>query len=265
MREAKQELQRYQALANSGAISLQDLDTRVTTAATDREAVRVAEANIASAEADVRNNAAHVKQIRTQLAQTIVRAPVSGIVAEKIARVGDVTNGTQKLFSIIQNGLLEVQAQVPATELPQVRINAPTLITSGNDSQVHLQGRVREIAPLVNTQSREATVKINLPLTSLLRPGLFVRAAITTNTTRGLTVPSQSVVSPTTGGHIVFLLAEDGTVHAQSVQVGEVINGNRIEIKQGLNAGDRIVVAGAGFLNDGERVQVIPQPTFGFR
>lgn len=261
LNEAQQELRRYQVLTKSGAVSRQDLGTRVTAAITDQEAVRVAEANIISAQADVRNNAAHVQQIRTQLAQTIVRAPVSGIVAEKIARVGDLTNGTQKLFSMIQNGLLEVQAQVPATQLPQVRVNAPALITSGSDSRVNLQGRVREIAPLVDTQSRQATVKIDIPPTSLLRPGLFVQAAITTNTLTGLTVPTQSVVSPTTGGHVVFLLAGDGKVHAQPVKVGEIANGSRIEIKQGLSIGDRVVVAGAGFLNDGERVQVIAPPT----
>jgi len=260
LREAQEELQRYQTLARSGAISRQDLGTRVTTAATEREAVRLAEANITSAQADVRNNVAHVQQLRSQLAQTIVRAPVNGIVAEKIARVGDVTNGTQKLFSIIQNGLLEVQAQVPATELSQVRINAPALISSDTDSRVRLQGRVREIAPLVDTQSRQATVKINLPLTSLLQPGLFVQAAITTNTVTGLTVPAPAVVSPTQGGHIVFLLAEDSKVHAQPVQVGELVKGNRVEIKEGLKVSDRIVVAGAGFLNDGDLVQVGSPP-----
>lgn len=256
LKQAQQELKRYQTLAQSGAISIQDLSTRATTAVTDREAVRVAYANITSAKADVRNNAARVQQIRTQLAQTIVRSPVSGTIAEKIARVGDVTNGTQKLFSIIQNGLLEVQAQVPATQLPQVRTNAPALITSATDSRVRLQGRIRVIAPLVDPQSRQATVKIDLPPTSLLQPGLFVQAAIAANTVTGLTVPTQAVVSPTTGGHIVFLVAEDGTVHSQSVQVGEIVMGNRIEIKQGLEVGNRVAVAGAGFLNNGDRVQI---------
>lgn len=255
--EAQQELRRYQSLANAGAISRQELDVRATNAATAQESVRVADANIISAQADVRNNAAKVKQLSTQLGQTTVRAPVSGVVAEKIARIGDIANSTQRLFSIIQNGLLEVQAQVPATQLPQVRIGASAQITSDNDSRVRLQGIVREIAPLVNQENRQATVKINLPPTSLLRPGLFVRAAITTSNTTSLTVPAQAVVSPATGGSTVFLLGENDTVRAQPVEVGEIVNGDRVEIKQGLKLGDRIVVAGAGYLKDGDRVQVV--------
>ena len=258
--DAQQQLRRYQTLANQGAISAQDLETRATTVATDQEAVRVAEANIRSAQADVRNNAARVEQLRTQVAQTIVRAPVNGIVAEKIAQIGDVTNGTQKLFSIIRNGLLEVDADVSQTQLPQVRIAAPALITSNADSRVRLQGQVREISPLVNKDTRQATVKINVPPTNLLRPGLFVQAAITTNTATGLTVPAQSVVSSATGGSTVFLVSGDGKARSQSVEVGKIINGQRVEITQGLKLRDLVVVAGAGYLKDGDRIQVVPQP-----
>jgi RND family efflux transporter MFP subunit len=258
--DAQRQLRRYQALASAGAISHQDLDTRATTAATALDALRVVQANISSAQAEVRFNAAHVEQLRTQLLQTIVRAPVSGVVAEKIAQIGDVAS-TQKLFSIIRNGLLEVQAQVPEIQLPQVKINALAKITSAADSRVRLQGKVREIAPLVDSQNRQAKVKINLPLTQLLRPGQFVQAAITTNSTTSLTVPAQSVLSPATGGRIVFLLLGNGTVSAQPVQVGEIVKGNQVEIKQGLKVGDRVAVTGAGFLNNGDRVQVVMQPT----
>jgi len=261
LKDAQQQLRRYQILANQGAISLQDLDTRATAAATDLEAVRVAQAHISNAQADVRNNAAKVDQLRTQLAQTTVRAPASGVVAEKIARIGDVTNGTQKLFSIIRNGLLEVDADVPATQLPQVRIDTPAFITSNADNRLRLQGRVREIAPLVNKDTRQATVKIDMPQTSLLRPGLFVQAAIITNTTIGLTVPAQSVLTPATSGSIVFLLLGKGIVSAQPVLVGEIVKGERVEIRHGLEEGDRVVVAGAGYLKDGDRVRVLTQPT----
>lgn len=97
--DAQTTLKRYQTLADKGAISLQDLDTRRTEAIAAAEVVRVAEAaigssqanirsaeaNIISAQADVRNNQAKIQQLETQLGQTSVKAPASGIVAEKIA------------------------------------------------------------------------------------------------------------------------------------------------------------------------------------
>jgi len=257
--EAERNFQRYQQLANAGAISRQELDTRATAAATAREAVRVAQANINSALADVRSSRANVEQLQTQLGQTLVRAPASGLVAEATAEVGDVASGTQKLFSIIQNGALELQAQVPATELPQVRIDAPARITYDADPRVRLQGRVREISPLVDPESRKATVKINLPPTSLLRAGMFARAAITTATIPGLTVPAKAVLPQPDGSAIVFVLLSDNTVKAQTVQVGGVPNGGSVEIKNGLKPGDRVVLAGAGYLKDGDRIQVVQQ------
>lgn len=258
--EAQRNLQRYQELANAGAISRQELDTRATTAATAREAVRVAQANISSASADVRSSRASLAQLQTQLGQTLVRAPASGLIAEATAKVGDVANGTQRLFSIIENGALELQAQVPATQLPQVNINAPAVVTYDADPRVRLQGRVRDILPLVNPESRIATVRINLPPTSLLRSGMFARAAITTATMSGVTVPAKAVLPQPDGSAIVFVLSGADIVKAQTIQTGGVPNGGRVEITSGLKPGDSVVVAGAGYLKDGDRVRIVQQP-----
>lgn len=290
--------QRNQQLAAQGAISTQQLDTAATNLATATEAVRLAEANITSAQADVNsaranigstqanvnsaeanvNSAqsavksaqARVAQLKTQLGQTLVRAPVSGVVAEKLARVGDVTgvpsqnnlvpnvvNGSQKLFSIIQDGLLELQAQVPENQLPGVKLGAPVQITLDDDNRVRLPGEVREIEPVVNQQRREATVKINLPPTKLLKPGMFARADITTATATGVAVPQKAVLPQPDGNAIVFILLGEDTVRAQKVEVGEILIGGRVEIKSGLQRGVRVVVDGAGYIKDGDRVRVV--------
>lgn len=255
--EARSNLERYRQLADQGAVSRQEYETRATTATTSIEAVSVALANISSAQADVRSSIANVQQLQTQLSQTLVRAPASGIIAEKSAQVGDVANGTQKIFSIIQNGALELQAQVPATQLPQVEINVPAIVTYDSDPRVRLQGTVREIAPLVDPQSREATVRISLPPTSLLRPGMFARAAITTATVPGITIPAKAVLPQTDGSATVFVLGANSTVQARKVQVGEIVSNGNVEIQNGLEVGDRVVVAGAGYLKDGDKVQVV--------
>ncbi|GAA6615639.1 efflux RND transporter periplasmic adaptor subunit [Scytonema sp. NUACC26] len=297
LREAELNFNRNQQLSNEGAISRQQFDTATTNLATATETVRLAEANIRSAQANVksaqaniggalanvniaqanvnsaqanvRSSAAKVGQLKTQLRQTVVRAPVSGVVAEKLARVGDVTGvppqtqvgtvvgGTQKLFSIIQDGELELLARVPEIQLPQVRIDAPVQITSDLDSRVKLQGKVREIEPVVNQQRREATVKINLPATTFLKPGMFARAAITTTSITGIAVPQKAVIPQSDGSVIVFMLSGEDTVRAQKVELGEVLIGGRVEVKKGLQRGERIVIQGAGYLKDGDKVRVV--------
>lgn len=301
LEEAQKNLQRYQKLAKAGAISQQELDTHFYTVKTAAEVVRlaqenirsakanvgsaeanitIAEANINKAKADVRSSMARVQQLQAQLSQTIVRAPVSGIIAEKLARVGDVTGvppqtqigtiigGTQKLFSIIRDARLELQAKVPEIQLPQIEVGASVQITSDIDKRVRLQGRVKDIQPLVNDKRREATVKIDLPLTDLLKPGMFARAVITTNTTTGMTVPQKAVRSQPDGSAILFTLSGEDIVHTQIVEIGELIDGDRVEIKSGLLLSDapgqdishlRVVVEGAGYLKDGDKVRVASQ------
>jgi HlyD family secretion protein len=296
LNDAQRNVTRNQQLFAQGAISRQTLDTLETTLATAREAVRQAEANIrnaqanvataqanvgsaqaavriaeagtSSAQASVKSNNARLEQIKTQLSQTVVRAPVSGYIAEKLVRVGDVTGvppqsqigtvvgGSQKLFSIVQDGKLELQAQVPEVQLPQVRIGASVQVTSDRDNRVRLIGTVREIEPVVNQQRREATVRIDLPPTNLLKPGMFATGAINTSTAIGVAVPQKAVQPQSDGSAIVFMLMGEDKVKAQKVQVGEILNNNRIEIKDGLKVGDKVVIDGAGYIKDGDTVRV---------
>ncbi len=293
LEQARREVDRYQRLNDEGAISLQELETRITSAKTAQEGVRVAEANINSAkariqsaeasvfsaradvdsaianirtaEANVRNRQASVQQIETQLQQTEVRAPATGIIANRVARIGDVTSGSKELFTIIAENQLELHAKVPETQLSQVKIGSPVSITSDADQQLKVQGIVREIAPLIDPDSRKATVKIDLPPLgaipgSFLRPGMFLRAAIATSSTQGLKIPARAVVPQADGSSIVYRLTSNDTVQATPIQVGEIrgdLTAARVEIRSGLNLGDRVVVSGAAYLKDGDSVNVI--------
>ena len=294
--DVERNFQRNQKLAGEGAISTRELDSSTTDLATAREAVRLAEANvqtaranvisaqasissaragilsaqakIKSAQANVRSSQARVQQLRTQLGQTIVRAPVSGIVAEMLARVGDVTGippqtqvsttvgGTQKLFSIISDGALELQAEVPDTQLARVKVGNSAKVISGANNSLKLEGKVSSIEPLVNNK-RAAIVKIDLPATNELKPGMFARAEINTNSTLGLAVPKKALSYQPDGNAIVFTLSEEEKVRIQKIEVGESMDDGNVEIKSGLQAGDRVVVSGAGYLKDGDKVRVV--------
>ncbi len=258
--EAQSNLRRYEQLAQSGAISQADLEQRRTAAATAQAAVSTAQAGIGQAQADIQASQADIQRLQTQLNQTIVRSPADGVIAERLARIGDVASTSNPLFRLIRNGDLELQLKIPATQLPQIRVGAPVRITSDVDRRINTQGTVREIAPLVDPQTRQATVKISLPQNPAIRSGLFLRAAITTQTTQALTIPSKAVLPQSNGSSTVFVLQPDNTVRSQTVQTG-VTQGNdpnntTVEIVQGLNAGDRVIVAGAGYLKNGDRVTV---------
>ncbi len=284
LNKAKADLNRALEEQNKAAEEVRSAQAKVATAEANistaraalssaRAKVNTAGASVSSAIANVGNNAAsvrsseaQVKQLQTQLEQTVVRAPDSGIVAERIGRVGDVSSGSQKLFSIIRGNKLELQLKVPETQLAQVKPGTEASITSDSDQRIKLAGTVREISPLVDPQNRQATVKIDLPQNELLRAGMFLRASISTATAQGLKVPAKAVLPQSDGGAVVYKLVGEDKVQAQQVEVGEISGGAvgdltaaRVEVKKGLKAGDRVVVAGAGYLKDGDRVQVVPE------
>ncbi|MDJ0555352.1 MAG: efflux RND transporter periplasmic adaptor subunit [Microcoleaceae cyanobacterium MO_207.B10] len=219
--------------------------------------------NIDSAIANVSSNESRLEQAQTQLEQTLVKAPADGILAERVARLGDVTSGSKMLFSIIKDNQLELQLKVPETQLAQVKVGKKVQITSDADSRIKVLGVVREIAPIVDQESREATVKIDLPQSNFLRPGMFLRATITTATSQGLKIPAKAVLPQADGTSIVYVLGDNNKVKSVPVEVGEVLSKDRdlanakIEIKQGLELRDSVVVSGAGYLKDGDIVKVI--------
>jgi len=140
--------------------------------------------------------------------------------------------------------------------LPLVRPGAPVRVTSDADDRIDVQGRVREILPTINPDTRQATVVVDLPSDEILRPGMFLTGEIVTNTVEGLTIPSAAVIPQADGTAQVFRLNADDTVTATRIELGEVLDSSQVEVLNGLEPGDRIVVSGAGFLSDGDLVRV---------
>ncbi|NEP60914.1 MAG: efflux RND transporter periplasmic adaptor subunit [Symploca sp. SIO2G7] len=215
-----------------------------------QEVIDQAKARLASAKGQVQSVVARLKNTR-------VLAPVSGKIATRNARVGDVSSASQELFTIIEQGRLELLLEVPETQLPQIGTEQSVKVTSKTDSSLVLYGKVREIDPVVDQESRMATVKVSLSNTESLKPGMFLQGAITTSSASGMTVPAKAVLPQTDGSAIIYQLQADNTVKAQTVEVGEILSDERIEIKSGLSPSDRIVVKGAAYLKDGDLVEVI--------
>ncbi|GAC1489743.1 MAG: hypothetical protein NVS2B14_01310 [Chamaesiphon sp.] len=142
------------------------------------------------------------------------------------------------------------------------------MVQSNADSRIHLEGTVQAIDPLVDPQTRQAIVKVEIPSSTLVKPGMFLQAAIRSGTAQGLTIPAKAFLPQTAGKGTVYLLQDRDTARVQMVEVGEInsatggdLSTSRIEIKSGLKVGDRIIVDGVGYLKDGDKVQVVATPT----
>jgi HlyD family secretion protein len=272
---AQKRVERNQNLEAAGAIARDRLDEIINDERSKQAAYNTANAQlreaqqqlkqtetgarqeeIAQAAAKLAQAKAEMQVVMAQLKDTRIVAPTSGKIAERNARVGDITSTSEKLFNIIENGRLELRVKIPETQLSSIRLGQSVEITSDADSRLKLVGKVREINPIVNEESRQATLEIELPNSDSLKPGMFLRASITTAIANSLTIPMGSVLPQADGTSIVYVIQADETVKAQQIKTGEILSDKRVEIVSGLKAGDRVVVKGAAYLKDGDKVSV---------
>ena len=211
---------------------------------------------IAQAKAELAQAQGRLEGIEAQLADTTIIAPTSGIISSREAKVGQITSTSEMLFSIIENGRLELRLRVPETLIGKIQVGQQVEITSNRQQNLALTGKVREIEPTIDDSSRQATVKVELPSGENLKPGMFLQAKINTSTNPGQAVPIEALLPQSGNKAIAFVVQDDNTVKAKTVTMGEVLSGQRIEIVEGLNPGDRLVLKGAAYLKDGDTVKI---------
>lgn len=233
---------RARTLANSGALSEQQINQYNTAEQTARARVEAARALL------------EVQQVRGK--NTQVLAPDNGVISARTATVGSVVPAGTELFRLIRGGRLEWRAEVTSAELG--RIKAGTVASVVAASGAELKGRVRMIAPSVDPQTRAALVYVDLPVSagmaSPAKAGMFARGEFDLGSTSALTVPQPALVVRD-GFNYVFRLNPDNRISQLKVQTGRLA-GDRVEITSGLAADTRVIVSGAGFLNDGDLVRV---------
>ena len=244
--EAQANADRAKAVEPSGALSAQQIAQYLTAAQTARARVQSAQARVQSAQAQVQS-----QQLRLKMTQ--VMAPDDGIISARLATVGAVVPAGQELFRLVRKGRLEWRAEVTAIELARVRTNQKVKVFPAAGGSIN--GTVRMVGPVVDAQTRNALVYVDLPAGSTARAGMFARGEFQLGSSSALTVPQQAVVVRD-GFAYVYRVTGD-RVSQQKVMLGRRI-GDRIEVREGLADDAVLVAAGAGFLNDGDLVQVVP-------
>ena len=268
-------VKRNQALEREGAISLDRLDELLNQQQSSRANLDRAKASleevkqklaqmqigvrpeiISQAQAEVSQAKGRLQYIQAKIQDTIVTAPSSGIVAKRNAHLGEITSPSKTLFSIIENGKLELRLKVPDTIIGKIRPEQKVYILDHNLNIKSVIGKVREIDPIINRDSRQGTVKVDLPSELDLKPGMFLRAAISISETPGTSVPIKALLPQANGQAIAFVVQPDNTVKAKLVKIGEILPNNYVEVLSGLESGDRIVLKGSAYLQDGDRIKV---------
>ncbi len=238
--DAAANAERARGLQDSGALSAQQINQFLTTEQTAKARAGAAQAVLGA------------QQLRGR--QTRVLAPDGGVISARTATVGAVVPTGAELFRLIRQGRLEWRAEVTSSELGRIKVGTPVSVRPAGGGE--LRGRVRMVAPSVDPLTRSALVYVDLPASgrSSAKAGMFARGEFDLGATEALTIPQRALLVRD-GFNYVFRLGGDMRVSQLKVQTGRLA-GERVEVVSGLSADARIVVNGAGFLNDGDLVRV---------
>ena len=217
--------------------------------------------NVATLENQLKATEENVKVIQEQLNTTNVVSDVDGVANEVNIKVGEIFQGMNAQgmaqIKIVNNSLLKVVGNIPENYLANVSKGAPveTLVQDLNKS---FSGKLTFIGASIDPLSRGFIVEAKLPSDPLIKPNQIALMKIKDySTANAISIPISTLQNDDNGKFVMLATTEAGKLLARkrSVVIG-LINGEMLEVKSGLKAGDVLVTAGFQSLYEGQSVTI---------
>lgn len=259
--EVTQQVEREKALVASGAVGKANLDNLVARENALREAVKGAEAEATSSQADVGTFGVGLKD------RTIL-APIGGRIVTKPATVGEFVGGIGNIglvAEIVDFDSLMVETDVPETRLHMVKIGGPAEIVLDAYPNKRYRGVATELGQRVNRAKATVTVKVKFADDAQMREGVlpemsarvsFLSKAITDAALKEApkrVVATEAVVER--GGQKVVFTVDSGKLRAFPVKVGSPVGANAVELIDGPAPGAKVVARPTAETADGQRIK----------
>ena len=250
-------LARTRELIGGGAASRETLEQRQMAAVTSASRVAAAQSLLLAAEAERASAEAQRQDTLVRLSRTDIQAPVAGTVSRRTARLGAIASAAgEPLFRIIAASQVEMEADVPETELARLRPGQDAQVTAAGMERPGKvpPGKVRLVSPEVSKASRLGRVRISVEGEGLVI-GAFARATVEIARHEGVLVPLSAVLQGRDGA--IVQVVRDNLVDTRRVRLG-LRDTRRAEVLDGLAEGEQVVAVSGTFVRDGDRVTPVP-------
>lgn len=221
-----------------------------------REELDRAESDLDQARAEMRRIASEIELTEERLQDTVVVAPMTGMISERLVDPGDFVDVGEPLATLYRTDTLEITFGLPERFYDRVAPGQEVVaeVTAYPDRE--FTGAVRFISPAVDVATRTFRVKARIDnADGLLKPGTFARVRVTLETRTGRPVIPEEALVSTRSGYLVFAI-EDGAARRRPVTIG-LREPGRVEIREGVEPGETVVRAGQMSLVDGVSVEIV--------
>jgi len=204
---------------------------------------------------DLENARAVNRLANLELSYTNVVAPISGVIASRDIKPGNFVQINSPIFRIVDSSRLEATLNVPEREIAKLKPGQAVELTADALPGKRFTGTVDRVSPVVDTGTGTFRVVTAFSGDGELQPGMFGRLAINYDQRAdALVVPRNALLED--GGEPAVYAIRDGKAARINVRLG-YSDGGWIEVREGLEPGDAVVVAGKAALRDGSAVQVL--------
>ena len=240
---ATSELERYRDLVAQQLVSRSLYDARVS-----QHEAALARVRQARAQADVSVN---------QAGYAVLRAPASGVIAQRLAEAGQVVAAGQTVFVLAEDGEREVAISVPERDARDFSVGRPLAVELWSRPGERFPGSLREISPSADPQARTFAARVSFePGDTPVDLGQSARVYANGGDQPVVTVPLSAVHEKDGEAAIWVVDPEDSSVHLRPVALG-AYGEDRVPVLEGLAAGDWVVAAGVHLLLEGQRITPI--------
>ncbi|MBY0258671.1 efflux RND transporter periplasmic adaptor subunit [Methylobacterium sp.] len=255
---------RTTTLAGQGWASKQNADNSQASVLSQAATLASAEAGVKVAQANIKAQAATVERLRALTGFKDIVAPFDGVITQRGVDVGDLVHadGTgTALLSMDRDDVLRVSVNVPQNVAVGVKPGVDATIKVPQMADRAFSGKVERSSVALLTSSRTLTAQVDVPnKDGALRAGLYVYVSLKVPRTEpNVVVPAESLVFNQRGTQVA-VSRDDGTVAWRSVKIRRDL-GTTVELSQGLEGGEEIVLSPPADLRDGQKIERQPPPT----
>ncbi len=212
-------------------------------------------ASLNTAQANHRAAQAGIDVLRKSLADTVLRAPISGQVSQRLAQPGERVAPEARIVEIVDLSRLELEASISPADSVAVRVGQQALLRIEGVAQP-VAATVARINPSAQAGSRSVLIYLTVAAQPGLRQGLFAQGQLATETQRALAVPLNAVRTDKPLPYVQVV--EGDRIAHRTVQTGVrgQVDGELWVAVQGVADGARVLRGAAGVVREGTQVKL---------
>ena len=241
---------------NNAELGVSQAEQNVQLAQSNRGQVSLKQRDVEQSRAGLDEARSSLDVLDTQISKASVYAPISGIIAQRMAEYGGYINSGMgdKAFRIVDIDPIYMSAQVSEMDLAKIKVGDLAKVTADGLAGQEFLGRVRDIKPQAQQGERNYIARISIQNEAArIKPGMFCRAHLVYGQLHNTTVIARDCLIEEGNVRQVYAVVDDA-IKVRPVKIA-AISGTSVAITEGVKPGDVLVSTGQKLLADGQKVK----------